>query len=95
MVSIHFSLDRIKAVAQQYANEHNCNYTVIIMNQSKDGKFDINGGSTYEFVRDSFFEKKRDNIKVIEVIEPEKSTKEDVNYVDLPYIATPRNCKFD
>jgi len=58
-MSIHTNLEEIKAVAIYKAKEHNCNYNIIIHN-AVDGEFK-EGESTYEFVRDSYFETDRQN----------------------------------
>lgn len=61
-MSIHHNLEQIKAVALEYAKEHNCNYNVIIHNPNEKGEFDLSVGSTYEFVLDSYFETPRSNV---------------------------------
>lgn len=61
-MSIHHNLEQIKAVALEYAKQHNCNYNVIIHNPNDKGEFDMACGSTYEFVVDSYFETERPNI---------------------------------
>lgn len=58
-MSIHTNLEELKAVAIYKAKEHNCNYNIIIHN-AVDGEFK-EGESTYEFVRDSYFETDRPN----------------------------------
>lgn len=58
-MSIHKNLELIKAVALHKAKEHGCNYNIILMNPDN-GMFK-EGSSTYEFVRDSYFEKERTN----------------------------------
>ena len=57
-MDIHHDLKSITLVALSYAKEHNVNYNIIMMNHV-DGKFSHSAGSTYEFVRDSYFEKER------------------------------------
>lgn len=56
-------LKKIKAVALHYAQQHGVNYTIFIKNPSESG--DFTEGSTYEFVTDSYFEKERPNIKIL------------------------------
>ena len=51
MRDIHQDLESICDVALHYAEEHNCNYTVILSNPGI--------GSTYDFVSDSYFGKER------------------------------------
>lgn len=58
-MSIHTNLEDLKAIAIYNAKEHNCNYNIIIHN-AVDGEFK-EGESTYEFVRDSYFETDRPN----------------------------------
>lgn len=58
-MSIHQNLELIKAVALHNAKEHGCNYNVILMNPDN-GMFK-EGSSTYEFVRDSYFDTERTN----------------------------------
>lgn len=65
---IHKDYEAIKAVAEYYAKEHNCKYHLIISNPTKEGEFGDN--STYEFVVDSYFEKERPNVKLLETINP-------------------------
>lgn len=61
-MSIYHDLDAIKDVALSCAKEHQVNYNVILMNPDENGNFSRSAGSTYEFVRDSYFEKKRPNV---------------------------------
>lgn len=61
-MDIHKDLEGITNVALHYANEHNCNYSIIISNPVE-GKFN-NIRSTYEYVGDSYFHKVRDCIIV-------------------------------
>lgn len=58
-MSIHTNLEELKAIAIYNAKQHNCNYNIIIHN-AVDGAFK-EGESTYEFVRDSYFETDRPN----------------------------------
>lgn len=58
-MNIHKNLDSIKSVALLSAVEHKCNYNIII-SHAVNGEFDPDV-STYEFVRDSYFEKERPN----------------------------------
>lgn len=60
-MSIYNNLDEMKMTAVHLAKKHNCNYNIIIMNH-EDGAFNENGGSTYEMVRDSYFETERPNV---------------------------------
>ena len=60
-MNIHHDLEAIKMVAIEDAKEHNCNYNIIIVNPNPQGIFDVNCGSTYEFVTDSYFDKPRPN----------------------------------
>jgi hypothetical protein len=62
---IHTDLRQIIQIALSYAKRDNCNYTILILNPNEKGEFDIASGSTYEFVRDSYFEKERTNIKIL------------------------------
>lgn len=62
-MSIHCDLESIKMLAQEEAKNHNCIYIVILMNPDDNGEFDARDGSTYEFVRESYFEKPRPNAK--------------------------------
>ena len=64
-MSIRQDFEEIKSVAIHFAKEHNCNYTVILMNPDDEGNFSLRTGSTYEFVADSYFEKERPNIKIL------------------------------
>ncbi len=64
-MNIHHDFEKIKMMAIHHAKEHNCNYTVILMNPDENGNFSLNSGSTYEFVIDSYFEKERLNIKTL------------------------------
>jgi len=68
MADIHKDYEAIKSVAQYVAKEHNCNYHLIIFNPTEEGEF--GDGSTYEFVTDSYFEKERPNVKLLETIHP-------------------------
>lgn len=63
-MSIHHDKEGIRAVALHYAKEHNCNYNIILMNPDKNGQFCM--GSTYECVTDSYFEKERPNVILLE-----------------------------
>jgi len=64
-MSIHHNLPKITSVAVVAAQEHECNYNIILMNPDPEGNFNLNYGSTYEYVRDSYFEKERTNVKLI------------------------------
>lgn len=64
-MDIHHDLEKMKLVAKAKAQEHNCNYNVIIMNPNSKGEFDLSEGSTYEMVRDSYFEKERPNAVLV------------------------------
>lgn len=59
-MSVYYNLETVKAVALQQAKAHRCNYNIIIHNH-KDGEFDRDHGSTYEFVADSYFNTARPN----------------------------------
>ena len=63
--NVHHNLEAIKKVALLHAIEHGCNYNIILMNPDSDGNFSREAGSTYEMVRDSYFEKERPNVKII------------------------------
>lgn len=84
--TIYNDLEMMKAVAIHYAKEHNCNYNIIIYNPDDNGNFNQEEGSTYEFVRDSYFEKERPNVKLLHttndllniVQEPQKEIKHDI-----------------
>ncbi len=60
-MNVHQDLEAIKMVAVHLAKEHSCNYNIIIQNPNTEGEFDIDCGSTYEYVGDSYFEKPRPN----------------------------------
>jgi hypothetical protein len=64
-MSIHHNLEKIKTIAISYANEHDCNYNIILMNPNDTGEFDSEVGSTYEIVVDSYFEKPRPHAKLL------------------------------
>ncbi len=64
-MNIHHDLEKIKLVAFHYAEKHNCNYTIFIMNATSSGSFSLENGSTYEFVTDSYFEKERNNTTIL------------------------------
>src|SRR5688572_9810289 len=59
---VHRNLEAIIMIAKAEAIEHNCNYNIILVNPI-DGK--LGAGSTYEIVRDSYFETERPNVKLI------------------------------
>lgn len=61
-MNIHHNLEAIKDLAIESAKEHGCNYSVILVNPDENGKFNVEMGSTYEFVADSYFEKPRPNV---------------------------------
>lgn len=61
-MNIYHNLPAILEVAQHYAKQHDCNYNVILCNPDDEGKFNRSAGSTYEFVRDSYFDKDRPNV---------------------------------
>ena len=63
-MDIHKSLDMITLVAKKHAQDHRCNYNIIISNPDKQGLFDPEC-STYEYVADSYFEKPRPNAKLL------------------------------
>lgn len=60
---IHKNLEAIKNVALYYAEIHNCNYNIILMNPNEDGT--PSDSSTYEYVADSYFEKERPNVLLL------------------------------
>lgn len=64
-MSIYKNLESIRDVAIIKAKAHNVNYNIILMNPDKDGKFNIDY-STYEFVTDSYFDKDRSNVILLE-----------------------------
>lgn len=64
-MNIYHNLEAIKDIAIESAKEHDCNYNVILVNPGEDGKFNVETGSTYEFVADSYFEKPRPNAIIL------------------------------
>lgn len=62
--NIYKDYESIKSVALHYAKEHNCNYNIILKNPNGDGSFGEH--STYEFVTDSYFNKERPNVILLE-----------------------------
>lgn len=62
--SIYKDYESIKAMALHYAKEHMCNYNIILKNPNEDGSFCEH--STYEFVTDSYFNKERPNVILLE-----------------------------
>lgn len=64
-MSIHHNLEAIKSVALHHAKEHECNYNIIIFNPDAAGNFNEAEGSTYEYVRDSYFDKPRPHAKLL------------------------------
>lgn len=60
--TIYNDLEMMKAVATYFAQNHNCNYNIVIMNPDPEGNFNEEYGSTYEFVGDSFFEEDDQNV---------------------------------
>ena len=71
MNTIYHNLELLKAYALAQAQIHGCNYTIIIHNPVN-GQYNKEQGSTYEFVRDSYFEKERDCVKLITTDEMRK-----------------------
>lgn len=65
MTSVYHNLEAMKMVAVSYAKEHDCNYNIILMNPNENGAYDPSLGSTYEMVRDSYFEKERPNVIIL------------------------------
>lgn len=63
-LNIHNNLEKIKIMAKHYAVKHKCRYTVILTNPDEQGNYEA-GISTYEFVRDSYFEKESPFAKTI------------------------------
>lgn len=61
---IYKDYEAIKSVALHYAKEHMCNYNVILVNPNEDGSFGEH--STYEYVADSYFNKERPNVILLE-----------------------------
>lgn len=64
MSSIYKNLDHMIMIALHSAKEHDCNYNIILMNPTESGGFD-DRLSTYEMVRDSYFEKDRPNVALL------------------------------
>jgi len=64
-MSIHHNLQQIKSLAVVSAQEHNCNYNVILVNPNDKREFDLSAGSTYEFVMDSYFDTPRPNAIIL------------------------------
>ena len=58
-------LEKMKLVAMAYAKAQHCNYNIIILNPNGNGEFDLSDGSTYEFVKDSYFETERPNVVLL------------------------------
>lgn len=81
--SIYHDLDMTILLAKQYALDHGCNYNITIMNPNDKKEFDLNAGSTYEIVRDSYFEKDRPNAvllhKTNDMIAPQEFIKKEEN----------------
>lgn len=61
-MDIHTNLQAITSVAISNAKSHGVNYNIILMNPDKDGNFSEQSGSTYEFVRDSYFDNPRPHV---------------------------------
>ena len=61
----HTDLELTKIIALQFAKKHNMNYTIFILNPNDKGEFDINAGSSYEMVIDTYWEKPRPNTKIV------------------------------
>lgn len=89
-MSIHHNLKQIKLVADYYAQHHKCNYNVIILNPDSDGKYNREAGSTYEFVRDSYFEKDRPNAILIYKTDSQKE-KDICTLTDQELVAKVKN----
>ncbi len=64
-MSIYHDLEAIKSVAIQQTKEDGYNYNIILHNPNAEGKFDLEVGSTYEFVMDSYFNTPRPNVVLI------------------------------
>lgn len=62
---ISHDLEATILIAKSFAEKHQINYNIILMNPNPHGDFDIAHGSTYEFVADSYFEKPRPNVIVL------------------------------
>lgn len=79
MSNIYHDLEAIKAVALDYTKRDGYNYNIILHNPNAEGKFDLDAGSTYEFVMDSYFNKPRPNVILIcktkDLIQQERSQK--------------------
>lgn len=63
--NIYRDLEKQILLAKQYAEKHQINYNIILMNPNPQGEFDASYGSTYEFVADSYFEKERPNVIIL------------------------------
>lgn len=61
-MSIYTNLDSIKKVAKFYSHQHSCRYNIILLNPDENGEFSFAAGSTYEYVRDTYFEKSRPHV---------------------------------
>lgn len=76
-MSIYHDLEAIKAVAMEYMKKDGYNYNVIIHNPNAKGEFDLEAGSTYEFVMDSYFNTPRPNVillhKTKDLVQVEKN----------------------
>jgi hypothetical protein len=64
-MSIHTDLKSMKEIAKFFSMQHKTKYTIIILNPDENGEFSFSNGSTYEYVQDSYFEKQRENVKVL------------------------------
>jgi hypothetical protein len=64
-MSIYHDLEAIKAVALDYTKKDGYNYNIILHNPNAKGEFDLETGSTYEFVMDSYFNTPRPNVILI------------------------------
>lgn len=61
-MNIHHDLELLKKVALEKAKSHNCNYNIVLMNPNAKREFDVNYGSTYEMVADSYLQEEATNI---------------------------------
>jgi len=61
-MDIHTNLQAITSVSISNAKNHGVNYNIILMNPDSAGQFSEQYGSTYEFVRDSYFDTPRPHL---------------------------------
>lgn len=86
-MSVYHNREEMTMMAKHLAVEHNCNYNIILRNPDLEGQFQL--GSTYEMVADSYFDKDRPNVKLLDktddllrAAEPTTVTEVDVPNID-------------